>query len=240
MGGFLIAGAFFVPVAPRANPLVHRALFVGVGAAFLLLSLSLFIHNLRHLGMRVGLHSQGLAIHRRNHTHVLAWDEVETVWHKQRPTPQSFSDHLGSILDGSKSVYTLSGPMGEMFVINALLRDVDVLGQVIRKETLRRLLPRVLEAYEIEGRVEFGKLAISREGLSKGRRTLPWEEVGSVVVENGFVFVKRPQGRLAWFGVRMGTVPNPDVYLALVGLVLNAGASPDLGRSAVTVGWDQE
>jgi hypothetical protein len=134
----------------------------------------------------------------------------------------TLEDTLGSMLDGSQSVYTLKTTSGERFVLDSFLRDHWTLGNAIRRATTVRLLAQALHAYKVEGRVEFGKLAISLEGLSKASKMLPWCDVGCVVVQNGFVLVKKQNGRLAWFGVRMSKVPNLYVYLALVQKILDS------------------
>jgi hypothetical protein len=127
-----------------------------------------------------------------------------------------FEDTLGSMLDGSQSVYTLRVASGERIVLNSFLRDHLILGVAIRRETTLRLLPQAFRASNVEGRVEFGKFAVSQEGLSKRSKMLPWCDVGHVVVQNGCVLVRRRNGRLVWFGVRMKKVPNLYVYLAMV------------------------
>jgi hypothetical protein len=225
LGAFLMAGAVLVPIPPRGNPLVHYGLFLTVGGTFLLLSAYLLFHTVRHIGLRVSLHPGGLAILRGDRLSVLPWDEIEVVWHKQEGPSLSFEDYLGSMLGGSQSVYTLRGPGGERVVLNSLLRDQETLGRAIRRETTCRLLPLALQAYKVEGHVPFGKLAVSREGLSKGGRTVPWSDVGGVDVQNGVVLVRKRDGRRAWFGVRMGKVPNLYVYLALVEMLLDRAAN---------------
>jgi len=216
-----MAGSVFVPVKPRVNPTIQHGLFIGVGAFLVLGSAYVLFLVARHIGLRVALHHGGLVVFRGDRASVIPWDEIQAVWHKQAAnlTPE---DTLGSMLDGSQSAYTLRTRSGERYVLDSFLRDHKTLGDAIRRETTLRLLPQALHAYKVAGRVEFGKLAISLEGLSKGSKMLPWYDVGCVVVQNGFVLVKRRDGRLAWFGVRMSKVPNLYVYLALAEKILDS------------------
>jgi hypothetical protein len=223
LGAFIMAGALFVPVKPRVNPMVQRGLFIGVGAFMVSLSAYLIFHVARHIGLRVSLHRGGLAILQRGNISVVAWDEIEAVWHKQAVN-LTLEDALGSLLDGSQSRYTLRTTSGKRIVLDSLLRDHPTLGCAIRRETTLRLLPQARRAYNVEGRVEFGKLSVGREGLAKGSKILPWSDVGCVVIQNGFVLVKRRNGRLAWFGVPMSKVPNLYVYFALVQTMLGSHA----------------
>jgi hypothetical protein len=214
-----------VPVNLRGNPLVHLGLFITVGAFLLMGSAYLLFHVIRHIGLRVSLHPGGLAILRGERTSVFPWDEIDVVWHKQAANLR-FQDYIGSMLDGSQSLYTLQRPGGERVVLNSFLRGQQTLGEAIRRETTRPPAPTALHAYEVEGHVEFGKLAVGREGLSKGSKMLPWSDVACVVDHNGFVLVRRRNGRLAWFGVPMGKVPNLYVHLALVQKILVSQREP--------------
>jgi hypothetical protein len=223
LGAFIAAGSVFVPVKPRVNPIVQHGLFLGVGTFLVLGSVYMLFLVIRHIGLRVSLHHRGLAILRGDKASVVPWDEIQAVWHKHKEAANlALEDALGSMLDGSLSVYTLKTTSGERFVLDSFLRDHAILGAAIRRETTFRFLPQVLHAYNREGRVEFGKLAISLEGLSKRSKMLPWYDVGCVVVENGFVLVKKRNGRLAWLGVRMSKVPNVYVYLTLVQKILDS------------------
>jgi hypothetical protein len=224
-----MAGSVFVPVKPRVNPIVQHGLFIGVGAFLVLGSAYELFLVARHIGLRVALHHRGLAIFRGDQASVVPWDEIQTVRHKQA-APITFEDTLGSILDGSQSVYTLRTTSGERFVLDSFLRDHQTLGGAIRGQTTLRLLPQALHTYKIEGRVQFGKLAVSLEGLSKGSKMLPWYDVECIIVQNGFVFVKKRDGRLAWFGVRMSKVPNLYVYLAMVQQILDSQRTCERSR----------
>ena len=116
----------------------------------------------------MSLYSGGLAIQRGERTSILPWDEILVVWHKEKRDNLQFEDYLGSILDGIRGVYTLQGPGGELFILDSFLRDVKTLNWHIRWETTSRLLPKFLQAYEVEGHVEFGGLVVDREGLEEG------------------------------------------------------------------------
>jgi hypothetical protein len=221
LGAFIMSGSVFVPVKPRVNPTIQHGLFLGVGAFVVLGSAYALYVVARHIGLRVALHRRGIAIFRGDRASVIPWDQIQSVSHKLAAN-LALEDTLGSVLDGSQSVYTLRTTSGDRFVLDSFLRDYQSLGNAIRRETTLRLLPQALHIYRVAGRVEFGKLAISLEGLSKGSKMLPWYDVGRVVLQNGYVLVKKRNGRVAWFGVRMNKVLNLYVYLALAEQILDS------------------
>jgi len=217
----LFAGAaFFTPGRPGADPRLEFGALLAASALFLAGSAYLFYHVSRLNSMEVFLHSDGLAISRGGHLLVIPWDEIETVWHSEKVMP-GLQGLVVTWIGGFQSVYTLQTRGGERFILNSHLRGMDTLGAAIRRETTPRLFSPAIKTYKVEGKLEFGKLAVGREGLCKGGKTLPWSEVGSVVVENGFVFAKKRNGRLAWMaGVPMEKIPNLYVFLALVQSIL--------------------
>jgi hypothetical protein len=216
MSLLVTACAYLIPVDPRANPIVHHGLFLIMGAFFLGTSVYLLLAVTRCIGLRVFHHKGGLAIRRGERISILPWNEIDIVWRKVKSVTTSLEDKLGAVLDGSECVYTLQAKNFEQFVLDSYMPGVESLGQEIEHETLQHLLSVARKTYDVEGKVEFGRLAVAREGLVKGNKILPWNELGCVTVENGFVFARKPNGGLAWFGVRMGKVPNLHVFQALV------------------------
>ncbi|MFI5457261.1 MAG: DUF6585 family protein [Isosphaerales bacterium] len=215
-----VGAAFVISGRPGQDPrLVFGSLLPA--SALLLAGSAYLFHQVSRLdSMEVFLHSGGLAIRRGGHFSVIPWDQIETVWHREKVVP-GFESLVVTWIGGDQSVYTLQTRGGERFILNTHFRGLETLGKAIRRETTPRLLAPAVKTYQVEGKVEFGKLAVGREGLCKGGKTLPWSEVGSVVVENGCVFVKKRNGRLAWVvGMTMETIPNLYVYLALVQSIL--------------------
>ncbi|MEO6810909.1 MAG: DUF6585 family protein [Isosphaeraceae bacterium] len=214
----LLAGLPVMAHDPKTKrPIVIYAVFGPFMLAWVGLNFYLVLKGRRNLGMRVEADHEGLTIHHRGVVEVCPWNEIETVWHKAESTYGGFGDWLGTYLEGSGCVYTIRRQRdGARFVFNALLRNIEVLGRIIRVQTVPRMKYSALDAIRMGETVRFGMLAIGPDGLSKGNKFLPWAEVGDVRLENSCVFVRKSNGRLAWRGVAMGRVPNLYAYLAVV------------------------
>jgi len=226
MTALLVRAAFFITPTPGVDPRLERGSLLAASALFLAASAYLFYYVSRLNSMEVFLHAGGLAIRRGGHLSVIPWDEIETVWHGEQVVA-GLESLVAAWAGGYQSVYTVQTRGEERFIFNSHLHGLETLGDAIRRETTPRLLSPAMKRYQIEGKVEFGKLAVGREGLCKGGKTLPWSEVGNVVVENGFVCAKKRNGRQEWIGVQMEKVPNLYVYLALVQSILK---TQDKGR----------
>lgn len=90
------------------------------------------------------------------------------------------------------------------------------LGNKIENKIVDRLLPQAKQDIE-EGRiVQFGYFKISQHGISAGKRTLPWEQVGEFSVSNGEVTIKQRGEPLRWARRVISDIPNFAVFRKLV------------------------
>lgn len=71
--------------------------------------------------------------------------------------------------------------------------------------------------------IRFSALAIGSDGLSKGRKFLPWSEIRDVRLENRLVAIWKQDCRPARGDVDTGCVPNLYVFLAVVWFSFHAG-----------------
>ena len=169
---------------------------------------------LRKRNLRVLVFPDGLAYVRGRKTDVFRWDGVESVWQsfqKARPTARAVY-HF----------YTLRDADGRKAVFKDDLVGIKALGDTIQQEVSARLLPRAVEAFEAGEVIHFGKLGVSKQGLSNGRETVPWEQVEEVKVERGVIVVRKAGQWLRWANVTVGGTPNVFVFLALVERITGA------------------
>ena len=101
-------------------------------------------------------------------------------------------------------------------------KELDI---AIQMGVTQHILPRVEQAYEAGERVAFGSLALSKAGISQGGRTLPWDEPGGVMLEQGVVTIKK-QGVLfnKWASLEVRQIPNFFVFAYLAGVRKDDGS----------------
>jgi hypothetical protein len=183
-------------------------LFLFIGLVYVLPGLWWFISTLRKRGLRVLVFPEGLAYVRRGKAVVIRWDDVAIVRQAITRVQYTFTVRKCTVQlhDGSK------------YTFNNALRNVGQLITSIQQETTPRILERVSEAYEAGQSIPFGKLSVSQAGISRGNKTLPWDQVKSVTVDQGVITIKKQGGLLKWASANVAETPNFFVFASLVGV----------------------
>ncbi len=186
-----------------------------LGIFFLAIAVWLAVKVFLDRGSHVYVFSEGLL---RMGARMIAirWDSVESVW--QAVTRR----YTNGVYTGTRHIYTVRQWDGTKTIFNDQLKNVEALGNTIARETLRILLPRVIEAYRAGSMITFGPLSVSQQGVSNGKEMLPWSQIKGIEIKRGIVTVKKDGKWLSWSSVRVPQIPNFFVFNALVDYVLTA------------------
>ncbi len=155
--------------------------------------------------LRVYTFTNGLVRAKGAQADVVRWDQVEAVW-----------QNLLRIYGSTNHTYTVRRGDGATFKFSSVLRNIAHLGQTVQQEVTRVLLPRAIAAYNAGDAIPFGTLSVSVQGITHGRETLVWNQVQGVEVKRGYVSVKKAGKSRAWVRLRVSTIPNFFVFMALV------------------------
>lgn len=182
-----------------------------------------FISALRKRDLRILVFPEGLSYTRSGKTAVIRWDDVEAVWQAVRKVQYTFTVHT----------CTLRLKDGSRYTFNNALRQVDRLIQTIQQRVTPRILARAREACDAGQTVPFGKLSVSQAGIYRGSALLPWDQVGSIRVNEGIATVKKEGSLFKWTSVPVAEIPNFFAFAALAGGL--ALGSSDLTLLATSV-----
>jgi hypothetical protein len=182
-------------------------LFIGLALVYVVPGLWWFISTLRKRGLRVLVFPEGLTYTRRGQTEVIRWDDVASVWQAITRVQHTFTVRKCTIhlQDGSKHTF------------NNAIRNVEQLINTIQQQATPRILERVDEAYNAGQTVPFGKLSISQAGISRGGKTLPWDQVKRVTVDKGVITIRKQGSLLKWASVNVAETPNFFAFASMVG-----------------------
>jgi len=180
------------------------------GSIFLALGVFMTWGLLRQRGLRVRVFEHGFAYTRGRRTREFAWDDIEAFSESQ----QVYKDSLTGLRSGTGYSYFVRRRDGESLKMDNEVGGVRELGERLREETLKRLLPRAAESVARGEAAHFGKYTLTREAVAHGERRLAWADVGRVDAAGGMVVVVDRDGR-EWAGELYGFVPNAHVLLAL-------------------------
>ena len=198
-------------------------LFLILGLIYVLPGGLWFISTVRKRDLRVLILPDGLSYIRRGRTEIIRWDEVAAVWQAITRVQHTFTVRSCKMqLDD-----------GRKYTFNNALRNVPELIATIQQQVTPRILARASEAYDAGETIPFGKLGVSKAGISRGKRTLPWDQVKRVTVDKGVITVRKQGSLLKWTSVRVAETPNFFVFASLVGS--RASGSTDLALLAMSV-----
>ena len=102
-------------------------------------------------------------------------------------------------------------------VLDRSIQNVGDLGQYVQEQTFGTKMPAAIEAHTAGKMLRFGQLALKRkEGIWHGKSFIPWQDVKSVDVKDGYIRIVKYGKWFAWAKVSVATIPNHLMFLALV------------------------
>ena len=215
LAGSLGFFAYEMLTSPRNSNDINNAPFViGVGVALLLVALYCLFYPIIYRSWHVYVGSEGFAFSRGSKLDAFRWDQIESMW--QRVTRR----YVNGIYTGTQHKYTIRGLDGRQIVLNDRITNVGRLGNVISEMVTRVRLPEAIAAFQAGRTVAFGPLSVSMQGVSNSKELISWDQIKDFRVNNGMVTVKKEGKWLSWSSVRVASIPNFFVFLALVNAIM--------------------
>jgi hypothetical protein len=211
--GAILFGALAVIIftSPQDKDSMSSTLLFGL---FALGCLGLVANNLRYPLLYKGWHvyvcKEGFIFTTGKKSEPFRWDAIAGVWLDLK----SYRQYGMNV--GTTYKYTVQRNDGEKLVLDDKFMEVDALGNTITQETTLHMLPRTLEDFNAGKVITFGPLSVDQQGVSNGKNTLSWSEVGGVVINSGRVIVTRRGKADNWLTMEVAKVPNVFVLDALV------------------------
>jgi hypothetical protein len=166
----------------------------------------------------------GLFIWHRGRVLGFPWDEMQVVQFRGlsiKSVLNRTDDTVWFGLDRSErrlfgTTLKLTRVDGEQVSIPSTLDDFPNLGRHIQEETYRRLFPEHLAALRNGQTVAFGPITCNQDGITVGRQSLSWRQVGDVVREADRIQIRRVGKKKPWSAPSVNTVANPHVLIGIV------------------------
>jgi len=209
--GLVLVGVVFALIGLAVSKGKWPALLVAAaGLPLMLIGVAALVGRARRRDMCIQLCADGFTRTLAGQTVAVRWDEVAAVWQNVIQT------YRGSAHTNTTRAYTVRLADGRKLVFNNQVDKVAGLGAAIQKACAERMLPRALTTYNAGESVPFGAFGVSRTGVSKGGKTLPWEQVERVELRQGVLHVRKKGQRRDWAFAMASRVPNLPVLMALV------------------------
>jgi len=136
-------------------------------------------------GNSVALCEEGMIVTQRGKIRPIRWDEITALWQKVQTL------YVNGINTGTRFQYTLKLKNGETRKVCAGLQRMAELGAALDREITGRLLPSCTAMFDAGQPIALGEFTITRQGVARNGNLLPWESVGSVYLDSGFLIVTR-------------------------------------------------
>lgn len=176
-----------------------------------LLILAWGIYTLVSCNLRVYVFTNGFINARGRQGEVIRWDQIQAIWEKVIRS---------SYGRGNLFTYTVQRNDGKIFKQGSPLQQSRDMGLSMMREVVKVHLPLAKTAYQAGQRLSFGPINVDMQGLSNGKETVPWNQIGRLVVKNGAVLIEQNGRQLKWSTVKSADVPNLSVLMSLVTFVV--------------------
>lgn len=186
--------------------------WIGLLMAVVFLGLGVWqaVTAIRNHDLRVLVLEQGIVRLGGGKREVVRWDDITSVF-------QAIVVHYtNGIKTGTTHTYTIYAQHGQKVVFNDTVKNVEALGNTIQQQTSARLMPRYSQTYNSGAAVTFGKLTLSKAGISNDKETIPWEQVQAVNINAGQISVRKEGKWLNWAGQSASATPNLFIFLSMV------------------------
>jgi hypothetical protein len=159
----------------------------------------------------VAVYTNGLAANDNKGLQTWRWEEVDQFY-------AAITRHYtNGVYTGTTYIYTLRKADNSKLVFDNKYNKVQDLGQAIEQAVTPTLYKRAADAYNAGHTVSFGSVAISKEGVTIGKKVYPWAEVAQVSINQGYIRVSKKDG--GWFSgasAAASTIPNLNVLLSII------------------------
>ena len=211
----LVLLTFLIKLPIPAPYTPWHILVLGLLALSYGLRLSFIVFPVR--AARVYVCPAGLLLIKGNKTHVIRWDLVASVWHK--------NDIYGYVYD--THLFTLRLTDKQTFKFDSNWHNLAALGETIMNETAHYLFPQAMAAYNSGNPVAFGDLKLSWQGISGRKKSLAWQQIKNIDIGATAVTIESIDGtgKAPWARFRVAGMPNFLVFERMLDSVW-AGQQP--------------
>jgi len=167
----------------------------------------------------VAVYESGFAYKDRKGLQTWRWEDILSM------TSAITRHYHNGIYTGTTHVYTLLNRQHQKLVLADSFTRVEEIAAAVETNIFPLLYPRAADQYNAGQMLGFGPVAISKQGLTIGKKTYPWTDVKQVSIHQGRLKVSRKDG--GWFSgasAAVSVIPNLHVLLAIIQQVVGLKA----------------
>jgi hypothetical protein len=183
-------------------------LVLVVGLFFLVMAFMTPNLNAKRAAKRLHLFERGLILAEASGpVACYTWDSLSVL---QAITQR----YVNGVYVGTTYIYTLLTRDGKKVKVTNFYEKPTEWGPAIQASITRAQLPGVLTALESGAPVTFGPLVINRGGIATGSKSLRWDEIKEIDIQQGYLRIKKSSGWSRWSTKPVSQIPNFFVFFA--------------------------
>ncbi|MFF4405855.1 DUF6585 family protein [Streptomyces sp. NPDC001262] len=162
----------------------------------------------RNEGSRLDLYERGFTSAHRGHVRAVRYADTDVLQDNIRHTYHGMTTKISY-------AYTVTDTTGERVTLRGGFADPQEWGPAIQRAVTVARFPQALARLDAGQRLDFGPLWMTAAEIGSGGKSVPWQQVEEIAVQDGYVKV-RVAGR--WSSLTMTPVrriPNLFVFRAL-------------------------
>jgi hypothetical protein len=163
----------------------------------------------------VEVYKDGLVLREGEDDTSCRWIDVLAVTEVKQGA-SDFADWVVGVMKNETHSFHLHLSSGQVIVLKDYISDLARLGDILKQETLPRLLAAALEGLDQGRPVDFGPIRVRPGGIEVDGKTLPWEAIQGVKRKFNWFQIHRRGGWVSWKKFKLGEVPNAHVLEELV------------------------
>ena len=175
--------------------------------------------------VRVQVDPGGVSLFEEDRQQDCRWDDVAVVKETRRPRCPHEADNFGLMMawvKGENHMLTLVARVGNELVLKNVVQDFPALVDLVKQETLPRLLPAAQASFSAGEKLAFGRISVDQREVRLGDASLPWEEVDAFTAEKGVIQIRKREKWLVWAQEPVTDVPNAHILIAVAQAHLGA------------------
>ena len=203
---------FITARATTASPNGISTLLM-IGAIIPLIGLPVFIYLiLRSYGLQIAVYENGIRRTQGKQSQSWRWEDFSAM----RVADKTLVMRKHGVPVYETNTYTCRLLIADK---TALKIDKDLqkcreIGKLITQKTTPIFFERNYKAHRNGDTVYYGKVAVNRDGIRDGRRSIAWDEIVAWNVDNGTLIIQKP-GR-GKFRLHVLDMPNAYVLMAMI------------------------
>ncbi|MDQ7778358.1 MAG: hypothetical protein RDV41_01455 [Planctomycetota bacterium] len=111
-------------------------------------------------------------------------------WADCRTVTYSIVDrYVNGVFQGRNHNMSWGDKAGTSFSVNGAGAKMEAVCDIVLENALPPVVKHHLQIFEQDGRIDYGKLVVARDGLRYGDKVIPWDKYDSVDVRAGYVHI---------------------------------------------------